>query len=96
MIWISIPPTMARKDFSMIFNSSRIQVSIIFGIQYSENVTTEELCSMYMWAHMTCAYWLPECFFTADNKITGLPNVEKKRFNLTCIICKIKSSLETC
>ena len=95
MIWISIPPTMARKDFSMIFNSSRIQVSFL-GFYNLDNVTAEELSSKYMWAHLTCAYWLPECFFTADNKITGLPNVEKKRFNLTCIICKIKSSLETC
>ncbi len=43
---------------------------------------------------MSCSLFIPEIFFKDDKKYTGidrLDSIDKKRFNLVCIICNTKS-----
>ena len=48
-----------------------------------------------IWIHLSCGLWTPEVFLEEKKSainIRGVENIDKKRFNLTCCICKAKSS----
>lgn len=48
-----------------------------------------------IWIHLSCGLWTPEVFLDdKKNTITikGVENIDKKRFNLMCSICKGKSN----
>ncbi|KAL4493484.1 hypothetical protein ABPG72_007492 [Tetrahymena utriculariae] len=61
----------------------------------SEEIQKYEPKSKHIWIHLTCALWIQECYFeerSSLNMIRGLENIDKKRFLLTCLICKQKKS----
>jgi len=44
-----------------------------------------------LWAHLSCAHWIPELELWTKNfnkSITSLSLIDRKRFKLTCSICK--------
>lgn len=50
-----------------------------------------------IWIHLSCGLWTPEIFLEEKKSvisIKGVENIDKKRFALTCCICKIKSFLK--
>lgn len=47
-----------------------------------------------VWIHLSCGLWTPEVFLEEKKNvinIKGVENIDKKRFNLSCSICKTKS-----
>ena len=45
----------------------------------------------FSWLHLSCASWLPEFKFSPMKApISGLEMIDKKRFRLTCLICKVR------
>ena len=49
-----------------------------------------------IWLHMSCSLFIPELYFKDDKKYTGinrLDQIDKKRFNLICIVCNTKSNI---
>lgn len=48
----------------------------------------------FVWCHITCALWTPECFFDDKNyysNVKGMESIDKNRFKIECSICKEKS-----
>ena len=45
-----------------------------------------------LWIHLTCAFWLPEISFDAlRTTIFNLENINSKRFEMKCEVCKTTS-----
>lgn len=45
----------------------------------------------FVWVHVTCALWTPECYFDDKNyysNVKGIENIDKQRYKLECSICK--------
>ena len=62
---------------------------------FKQDFTPEELANEprpeVAWVHLSCAYWLPELEFgleTIKEPITGLEEIDSKRYKLVCAICK--------
>jgi hypothetical protein len=51
-------------------------------IQESPNPATK-----YHWVHLSCASWIPGILVTPKTPIKFTSKMEKKRFDLRCIIC---------
>ncbi|EAS03088.2 PHD zinc finger protein (macronuclear) [Tetrahymena thermophila SB210] len=77
------------------------ETELYFDFQYQNKVYPPEEIQKYepksknIWIHLTCALWIQECYFeerSSLNMIRGIENIDKKRFLLTCLICKQKKS----
>jgi len=49
-----------------------------------EGQTTQ---TKYKWTHLSCAKWIPGMSLTPKTPIKFTPKMERKRFDLRCIIC---------
>ncbi|KAL4442844.1 hypothetical protein ABPG74_010733 [Tetrahymena malaccensis] len=70
-----------------------------YDFHYLKEFTEEELKNepkpYFVWCHITCTLWTPECFFDDKNyytNIKGIENIDKQRFKLECSICKQKKA----
>eukprot|EP00826_Nyctotherus_ovalis_P044485 TRINITY_DN4803_c0_g1_i5.p1 TRINITY_DN4803_c0_g1~~TRINITY_DN4803_c0_g1_i5.p1 ORF type:complete len:450 (+),score=140.32 TRINITY_DN4803_c0_g1_i5:108-1457(+) len=55
----------------------------------------EEPKPSVLWVHLSCAHWMPELELWSKNftkHIAGLSLIDKKRFKLTCSLCKQKAA----
>ncbi|KAL4445656.1 hypothetical protein ABPG74_006207 [Tetrahymena malaccensis] len=77
------------------------ETELYFDFQFQNKVYPQDEVQKYepkskhIWIHLTCALWIQECYFeerSSLNMIRGLENIDKKRFLLTCLICKQKKS----
>lgn len=44
------------------------------------------------WVHYTCVNWMPEVWFTDDNKLSVQGNLSKAKEKLFCYICRQKGA----
>lgn len=62
--------------------------------QFTEEELAEEPKPYYVWAHISCALFIPELFF-ADRiqmtNISGIENIDSNRWKTECDVCRDKS-----
>ena len=69
--------------------------------QFTEEELAEEPKPYYVWAHISCALFIPELFF-ADRiqmtNISGIENIDSNRWKTECDVCrdKSKNSISVC
>ncbi|EGR27007.1 PHD-finger family protein, putative [Ichthyophthirius multifiliis] len=62
---------------------------------YDEQELIAQPKHKYVWCHISCILYVPECFFENKyfvNNIKGLDKIDQLRFELECAICKQKNS----
>ena len=61
---------------------------------FTKEELDKEVKPVHSWCHLSCALWIPEVNVTDEKKskvITGVNIIDKKRWQLQCMICKSKS-----
>ncbi|EGR28743.1 PHD-finger family protein, putative [Ichthyophthirius multifiliis] len=59
------------------------------------NILNNEPKPNYVWCHISCTLWTPECYFDDRNYynfVKGIENIDKSRFKLLCKVCKLRDA----